>query len=183
MKANDLTEQLYIKMNSRGRPLTDFENFKAQFEEMLGKNPSIVAGKIEEFSRKVDTDWADVFWSYRGENALIDEEFMRYFRFVSEVLAWRSDIVFGKNDDVEDLAEKVFGSAHSQALANLDWLIQALDVWLTPDDTGKPRPKNIEAEFEEIFSRSDTSDSALLRVFNFTKFDAAKFGVDMFHAC
>lgn len=183
MKAHGLTGKHYIKMNSRGRPLTDFENFKAKFEEMLRKNASIATEKVDEFSRKVDTDWADVFWLYRGENALIDEEFMRYFRFVTEVLAWRSDIAFGKNENVEDLAEKVFGSVDSQVSAHLDWLMQALDVWLTPDDTGKPRPKNIKAEFEGIFSRSDTPDLNLLRVFNFRDFEEKRFGVDMFHAC
>ena len=30
-----LTDELYIKMNSRGKPLTPFENFKAQFSEIL----------------------------------------------------------------------------------------------------------------------------------------------------
>ena len=28
-----LSEDLYIKMNSRGKPLTPFENFKARFEQ------------------------------------------------------------------------------------------------------------------------------------------------------
>ena len=183
MKANGLTEKLYIKMNSRGKPLTDFENFKAQFEEMLRKNARIALEKVEEFARKVDTDWADVFWPYRGDNALIDEEFMRYFRFVTEVLAWRNDIAFGANDSVESLAERVFGSENLQASAHLDWLMQALDVWSAPDDTGKLWPKNIKAEFGGIFSRTDTPDLNLLRVFNFRDFDQDKFGVDMFHAC
>jgi hypothetical protein len=30
-----LTDELYIKMNSRGKPLTEFEHFKAQFEQVL----------------------------------------------------------------------------------------------------------------------------------------------------
>ena len=183
MKANGLTEKLYIKMNSRGKPLTDFENFKAQFEEMLRKNAIIAPEKVEEFSRKVDTDWADVFWPYRGDNAFIDEEFMRYFRFVTEVLAWRNDIAFSTDDSVEDLAERVFGSENSKASVNLDWLIQALDVWLARDDIGRLRPKNIRGEFERIFSRSDSPDLNVLRVFNFRDFDQVKFGVDMFHAC
>jgi hypothetical protein len=183
MKANGLTDKLYIKMNSRGKPLTSFENFKAQFEEMLRKNPSIATERVDEFSRKVDTDWSDVFWPYRGENALIDEEFMRYFRFVTEVLAWRSDIVFGKNDNFEEMAKKVFGSSDSHSLANLDWLMEALDVWLTPDNTGKLRPTNIKSEFEGIFTRSDTPAPLLLRVFNFRDFEEKKYGVDMFHAC
>lgn len=32
-----LTDDLYIKMNSRGKPLTPFEHFKAEFEEIIKK--------------------------------------------------------------------------------------------------------------------------------------------------
>ena len=31
----ELGEELYIKMNARGRALSSFENFKAQFEQLL----------------------------------------------------------------------------------------------------------------------------------------------------
>lgn len=45
-------EDLYITMNSRGRPLTDFENFKAQFEQIISHSP-----RAEEFSRRMDGVW------------------------------------------------------------------------------------------------------------------------------
>ena len=32
-----LTDELYIKMNSRGKPLTSFEHFKAEFESLAEK--------------------------------------------------------------------------------------------------------------------------------------------------
>jgi len=32
-----LTDDLYIKMNSRGKPLTSFENFKAKYEQYIGQ--------------------------------------------------------------------------------------------------------------------------------------------------
>ena len=32
-----LTDDLYIKMNARGKPLTPFETFKARFEELLNE--------------------------------------------------------------------------------------------------------------------------------------------------
>ena len=35
LKAYKLNDELYIKMNSRGKPLTKFENFKAKFEKFL----------------------------------------------------------------------------------------------------------------------------------------------------
>ena len=35
MKNLGLPDDLYIKMNARGKPLTDFEHFKSQFSEVL----------------------------------------------------------------------------------------------------------------------------------------------------
>ena len=35
----DSDEDLYIKMNSRGKPLTQFENFKAHFEQDIKHRP------------------------------------------------------------------------------------------------------------------------------------------------
>lgn len=75
-----LTDDLYIKMNARGKPLTSFENFKAKFEQQIkqpGFNTSdyslVVNGnkrKVqlhEYFSHKIDTDWANLFWAYIKE--------------------------------------------------------------------------------------------------------------------
>ena len=50
----DTTDELYIKMNSRGKLLTDFEHFKAMLDEYAHTN-----GK---FSSKVDTDWTNLLW-------------------------------------------------------------------------------------------------------------------------
>lgn len=86
-----LTDDLYIKMNSRGMPLTEFENFKAKFEHFLStirvnrefcltfnsaeKNTSIK----EYFSHNIDTKWANLFWKYRTlqnrSNTEIDDTF------------------------------------------------------------------------------------------------------------
>jgi len=59
-----LSDDLYIKMNARGKLLTTFENLKAQIQM------KIEDGKWEEkyeitnkFDYKIDTDWAEFFWS------------------------------------------------------------------------------------------------------------------------
>ena len=49
--------QLYIRMNSRGKQLTDFENFKAELYE------KVLAGKdTEEFKKKIDGEWYSMLW-------------------------------------------------------------------------------------------------------------------------
>lgn len=52
-------DELYIKLNSRGRPLTDFENFKARFISRVNEIDSKLANDI---AFKLDTKWADVIW-------------------------------------------------------------------------------------------------------------------------
>jgi len=91
-----LSDELYIKMNARGKPLTVFENFKAKFEQFiqscdepwpdykLGFNGRNLEG-YDYFIHKIDTDWADLFWPYRNtcsENNTFDDELMNFFRLI-----------------------------------------------------------------------------------------------------
>ncbi|MDR3047302.1 MAG: DUF262 domain-containing protein [Bacteroidales bacterium] len=99
LKEFKLTDDLYIKMNSRGKPLTPFENFKAKFEQYIetikydriftikfGNTTKDVSLK-EYFSFKIDTEWANLFWNYRtsqnrdGDNTF-DDELMNFIRVI-----------------------------------------------------------------------------------------------------
>ena len=48
-----LSDDLYVKMNARGKPLTDFENFKANFSKNITD---------ENEKAKLDNKWLDIFW-------------------------------------------------------------------------------------------------------------------------
>jgi len=69
-----LTDDLYIKMNARGKPLTSFETFKARFEELLTelfpsekRELGVVEVSIAEFfERRIDTQWTDFFWAHKS---------------------------------------------------------------------------------------------------------------------
>lgn len=96
-----LTDELYIKMNNRGRLLTDWECDKAKAIECLGEVvfteenaglwESLQANEQEKtpadyFSFRIDGRWQDFFWhlSRGGESPLEDhvqrsDEMMRYF--------------------------------------------------------------------------------------------------------
>ena len=83
-----LTDDLYLKMNARGKPLTDFENWKAEFDLLLQHQgwPDLQA----EFGRKADTDWTDLFWKYRRKDeAVVDEVFEQYLHFLTRMLAYQ----------------------------------------------------------------------------------------------
>lgn len=82
LKNFGLTDNLYIKMNARGKPLTDFENFKAKFTQIID---DVLPEKLLDFSLKIDNAWTDVFWKYKEANT-IDNPFMRYIYFITEML-------------------------------------------------------------------------------------------------
>lgn len=71
-----LADDLYIKMNARGKVLTDFENFKV---DLLKYKLSSREYLIESFSLLLDTRWTDLFWHYRSAECHIDEIYMSFF--------------------------------------------------------------------------------------------------------
>ena len=60
----DTTDELYIKMNSRGKLLTDFEHFKAMLDEFAQTQ-----GRL---SAKIDTGWTNLLWRYRNTDMDFD---------------------------------------------------------------------------------------------------------------
>ena len=87
-----LPDDLYIKMNSRGKELTDFEYFKSQFSELI---PSQY---VEEFKNNVDQKWSDLFWDlYKNQEGhdlakLSDRAFLRFYDYVTDMLIFRNNI-------------------------------------------------------------------------------------------
>ena len=77
MSESGLTDDLYIKMNSRGLELTPFENLKAHIIKRLKDVPetrelvrSEIKGKEvvsvkDYFAFKMDINWATLFWMYK----------------------------------------------------------------------------------------------------------------------
>jgi hypothetical protein len=119
---------LYIKMNSRGKPLTDFENFKARFVQLLEDS---YPDRVMEFANKIDGAWSDLLWSYRGNESIVDDEFLRYFHFVTELCDW-SDRGLAEGD-IASLAERVYGPSNPKCRDHLDFLFRALDTWVNCD--------------------------------------------------
>ena len=77
-----LSDDLYIKMNARGKALTPFENFKATFEKKIMDNKwDEKKGFEETFLCKIDTKWTDLFWKHRKNN-IVDDAIIRFFSAV-----------------------------------------------------------------------------------------------------
>ena len=85
-----LNNNIYIKMNARGKPLSHFENFKAQLNNYLNKDKEFA----DSFIDKINGYWSYFFWTkdyrpFRKENGkttdkkeiVFDTQMMKMFRF------------------------------------------------------------------------------------------------------
>jgi hypothetical protein len=123
-----LTDDLYIKMNSRGKPLTPFEHFKAEFEEIV---KPISENISKEINRKFDIDWTDMLFPFRGDNNIIDDEFMRYFHFISDIITYKSGSELER--DEFKVAQVLYGIENGKARDNVLYLMKSFDCWLNID--------------------------------------------------
>lgn len=77
MESYRLTDSLYVKMNARGKQLTEFENWKAKFilylEENFSEKQYLEAendraadfGMVKDyFTHSIEHEWTDLFWVY-----------------------------------------------------------------------------------------------------------------------
>ena len=88
-----LTDDLYVKMNSRGKPLTEYEIFKSNLEghlEQLAAKDSCNRQEwldlITNFTEKLDTSWTDMLWKSSGNDVLkVDKGFLNIFQIVFRI--------------------------------------------------------------------------------------------------
>jgi hypothetical protein len=98
-----LTDDLYIKMNARGKELTLFEKFKAAIEKKIDDNGWDDSISIDKkFGIKMDTEWTDLFWKFHDKNYQIDRYVLRFFSAI--LIGYYS----GKND--KDTAVQLFSN-------------------------------------------------------------------------
>ena len=134
IKDMGLTDELYIKMNSRGKPLTLFEHFKAELEREIRNIDGEAANRIAD---KIDREWTDLLWEYRNsgrgsdDDNIVDDEFLRYFKFICDVICYRQgESTRGKSTDVFDLLQEYFSSKNPKAKGNIETLESFFDCWL-----------------------------------------------------
>jgi hypothetical protein len=176
-----LTDDLYIKMNSRGKPLTSFENFKAKLEQHIDTlfendekkyvlNDNLVSAK-EYFSFQIDTKWANLFWQYRalvGKPDTYDEELMNFIRAIIA-----TQYILEKPLEIETIKELIKNdTATSEITENISFyrfkslgvlsknfiqlLIESFDVFANGDQKIK---KHLSTSF--YFNEDDVFEKAL----------------------
>lgn len=122
LSENGLSDELYIKMNSRGKKLTAFEHFKAEYEDLYEKD----SDEARTVNHKFDVEWADTFFPYRNQDDIVDNEFMKYFFYVSHILCYEQGIK--KSNDEFKLIKLIYSDSPN-AVANRKYLEDAFDCW------------------------------------------------------
>jgi hypothetical protein len=127
-------------------------NLKARFEKIIEWSP-----RAAELAHKADTTWSDILWTFRGDDDLVDDEFLRYFEFVTEICGWSDEkLDSGGGSTLIQRATDVFGAENPNRVENLDFLFTAFDVWSNRD---------VRATFEEFFRAQGAPTDATLPLF------------------
>jgi hypothetical protein len=161
-----LSDNLYIKMNARGKALTEFESFKAKFEQFIEKIHPL---KKKEFAKKIDGVWTDLFWKHKEEN-LIDIPFMRFFDFITEMLYYLNFEKLSKEKleytgNIPKINFHIIESVY-KSKSNLEFLFNSLDKFYEILDT--------EIFFNSIFNSYEHETSKVVLFSNTT---------DLFQKC
>lgn len=158
MKNLGLPDDLYIKMNARGKPLTDFEHFKSQFLEVL-------SGEFKEtFNSKIDREWADLFWDIFKENQNpdsdiaqnMDKGFLSFLWFITDILITNKGIERKDKDFWLETIKKVYLDKE-----NVKFLFNSLNFFEKLNELGYPK-------FEEVFyiNQEDFTEDKVRLFFN-----------------
>jgi hypothetical protein len=145
-------EDLYIKMNSRGKPLTAYEIFKVHLLRTLDArfpDDPRVAG----VAKALDTDWTDLMWPYRDSKRLVDSSLLRYMDFVLDACAWRDAQIWqrrlGQTTSTRfDKCNEIFGAERKSQ--HLDFLINAFNAWGDASESGADQ---VAQTFAETFTK------------------------------
>ena len=160
-----LNDDLYIKMNARGVPLTAFETFKARFgkylnSEFSGERRNLDGRSVsvaEYFARRMDIRWADFFWKHRDRNTnLYDSAAINFFRAASIVSRDPTD-ARKYEKDLEAFRNKYLSSTYANFQRH-GWLDRnlteviflLLSIWSRDADSGFSRQLPDQQYFDEL---------------------------------
>lgn len=120
-----LNEEIYTRMNARGKQLTPFEKFKSKLFTAIEYN-DILKKEIEE---KIEYNWIDYLWPYREKDVYtIDKYFMNLLRFIVLITFYERNLGEKRKKaeidlDDEDQLVSVFDDADS-----VKFMIDAFDL-------------------------------------------------------
>ncbi len=150
-----LTDELYIKMNARGKQLTPFESYKAHLTEVLRDVEGTYEVKSmsyeEYFSLSADNQWLDLFWgqdsSKEVDERKVDARMLHFYTTIARLCFFRQPQEDGKF--VERPSDQFYAfEAYNvfRQKRNADFLFKTLDLFCEIKNT----PQGIDGFFTEL---------------------------------
>ena len=127
-----LADDLYIKMNARGKVLTDFENFKVDLlkYKLSDRDYLIPENDTSEnsFSLLLDTRWTDLFWPYRSAEYHIDEIYLNFLNrfFLNWYIARCNTDATPKEVTARDFYKQLSAAINGK---NKDYRYQSISIY------------------------------------------------------
>ena len=148
-----LPDDLYIKMNSRGKELTDFEYFKSHFSKILTDDEQ------REFNNRIDKEWSDLFWNiykdseHETEDLAIevDAGFLGFFWYVTDLLIAKKGIDIPEKTYWMSVIRSIYGDT-----GNVKFLFSCLDLFTNLEKTNPDYFENLFYVDENSFSEEKT---------------------------
>lgn len=151
LKKAGLTDDLYLKMNARGKALTDFENWKAEFDQFLIQHHP---ARQAEFALKVDGAWTDLFWQHRkGDPAQMDVAFKRFLDYITAMLSQLPGAAVPLPDEGADPFAR-YRLVYANP-AHVKFLFESLDLLSQPT-------QNAAAFFDGLLSATQTDNRVVI---------------------
>lgn len=181
-----LTDSLYIKMNARGKQLTDFENWKANFIQFLEENYNnqiyIYAeknrkdnfAKIKDyFTHSIEHEWTDLFWSYTvadyknqdnktESTLLIDPYFLNFYYCLCRVF---SSLEEKDSKEEEDKSTNITEPSRKllfKEVKNVEFLFGTLDLFVQISQNNK----DVKAFFKSLFYLQGEKTDGSVKLFS-----------------
>lgn len=153
-----LTDELYIKMNSRGKPLTRFENLKSKMLKKYDeqKQSAHYQKKLKEINEQenkdyvslrdyvglmIDTRWTDMFWNFWLQSNLssnakppIDDMFLSFISniciFYKDLYVLNGSLSMRRNSTEEEVIENLMDAHNTISYENIIAMLQENNNYL-----------------------------------------------------
>lgn len=182
----NLTDELYVKMNARGKPLSTFENFKAEFERYIEYSDDNKE-QISKNKANLDNDWLNIFWNLakkmvKEENKniseapkLADQMFYNFFynmtfNFYLEDQPKGTKTLFIKNQNFNIISDKKSSEGFIQNCSIFDFY---KDVYGTDEKINIIKIKEIIALLNTL--KEDVVFKSFVKDLDISQWDRARF--------
>ena len=123
-----LSDDLYIKMNSRGKGLTDYEIFKSQLEKYI----DVTLGEKElmyKVAKKFDTDYTDLVWSEQNyDKKKIDDSFVTLLRNILSIRNFKREQNTQYLQNLKSLGNYIPPKKGEERKEKPQWYIEKEDI-------------------------------------------------------